>query len=139
MERLHDLASLLVACWRLASSNNRIPTSHGLLDRALKDAFDKGAFPDWARKTMHFADSRIGLQCVELPSILHWAQIQELTAVPNPSYQFTEIRVSDRVAKQLLKRLDVAEGDALNWGRLISESIVSVQQSGSETRAFIEA
>jgi hypothetical protein len=139
MERLHDLASLLVACWTIATDNAKIPTSHGILDRALRDAFDQGAFPTWARKIMHFADSRIGLQCVELPSILKWAQIQELTTAPNPSYEFTEIRVSERVAKQLLKRLDVAEEDALSWGRLINEAIANNRRSACENPAYIEA
>src|SRR5437868_601382 len=105
MTHAHDVAQLLVSCWLLSGDDRSIPTSHGLLDRALKEVTDQTAFTDWARRGLHFVDSRIGLQCVELPAILEWAQRSELTSAPNPSYETTHIQVSERVARQLLRRL----------------------------------
>ena len=102
MNDLHRLAQLITACWRVSGENLRIPTSHGLLDRALKATIETGAFPAWARGKLHFVDSRIGLQCVEIPDILEWAQRSQLTSAPNPSYETTEVQISDRVARHLL-------------------------------------
>ncbi|MFN0197873.1 MAG: hypothetical protein ACKVT0_14100 [Planctomycetaceae bacterium] len=117
MTDIHRLAQLLAACWKVSGENSRIPTSHGLLDRALKKTCESGDFPDWARKRLHFVDSRIGLQCVELPDILEWAQRSQLTSVPNPSYETTEVQISDRIAKHLLSQLGIADQDATKWGQ----------------------
>ncbi len=116
MNDTHRLAQLIVSCWRISGKGGRIPTSHGLLDRALKAVTDRGGFPEWARQRLHFVDSRIGLQCVELPAILEWAQRAQLTSAPNPSYETTEIKVSDRVARRLLDDLQVADEEAKSWG-----------------------
>ena len=116
MNEIHRLAQLLTACWRLSEGGSRIPTSHGLLDRALKAVKEAGAFPDWARSNLHFVDSRIGLQCVEVPDILEWAQRSQLTSAPNPSYETTEVQIRNRVAAHLLKQLGVDEADAKQWG-----------------------
>jgi hypothetical protein len=117
MSRVHDVAQLLVSCWVLSGDDRSIPTSHGLLDRALKSLADEEAFPDWMRRELHFVDSRIGLQCVELLSVLEWAQRSELTIAPNPSYESTHIQVGARVARQLIRRLGVEETEAVTWGR----------------------
>jgi hypothetical protein len=136
----HELAQLLVAIWSVSGSERRIPTSHGVLDRALKTVADQGLFPSWAREHLHFTDSRVGLQCVELPSILDWAQVADLTSAPNPSYRYTEIRVSSRVARKLLKDLHLSEEEAQQLGRALRKSIEEVlrQQSVVDT-AGIEA
>jgi hypothetical protein len=117
MNEIHRLAQLIVACWRVSDESTRIPTSHGLLDRALKVTKEGGAFPEWARNKLHFVDSRIGLQCVEVPDILEWAQRSQLTSAPNPSYETTEVQISDRVAEHLLKQLDVDKSSAMEWGK----------------------
>ena len=123
MNRLYEASQLLVASWALGTPEKKIPTSHGLLDRALQEACSRGAFPEWMRNALHFVDSRIGLQCVELPAILEWAQSAELTAAPNPSYQFTELRVSPDAARFLLRRLSVPEREASSWGQTLKEVI----------------
>ncbi len=116
MNDTHRLAQLIVSCWRFSGSGNLIPTSHGLLDRALKAVWDSGGFPEWARERLHFVDSRIGLQCVELPSILEWAQRSQLTSAPNPSYETAEVQISDRVAARLLKELQITEDQSRKLG-----------------------
>jgi hypothetical protein len=132
MDRLHDVARLLVSSLALATGeeNRRIPTSHGILDRAIKDALNR--FPEWARKELHVADSRVGWQCVELPAILGWAQAAELTSAPNPYYRETELRVSQRVARTLLVRLGVAEPDAKALGNAILASISAIRPAFDE-------
>ena len=123
MNDTHRLAQLIVSCWQLGGQNARIPTSHGLLDRALKAVWESGEFPEWARERLHFADSRIGLQCVELPSILEWAQRSQLTSAPNPSYETTEVQIGDRVAQRLLKELEVTEEQGKTWGTKLRSAI----------------
>ncbi|MGP0074792.1 MAG: hypothetical protein ACLPWF_23005 [Bryobacteraceae bacterium] len=132
MDRLHDVARLLISSLALANGeeNPQIPTSHGVLDRAIRDAYTQ--FPEWAQKEIHIADSRVGSQCVELPAILGWAQAAELTSAPNPSYRRTELQVSQRVARILLKRLGVPEGDAKRLGDTIMASIQSGQNEPDE-------
>ena len=116
MNDTHRLAQLIFSCWRFSGPGSSIPTSYGLLDRALKAVWDGGGFPEWARERLHFADSRIGLQCVELPSILEWAQRSQLTSAPNPSYETTEVQISDRVALRLLKELQVTDDQGKKLG-----------------------
>jgi hypothetical protein len=125
MDRLHDVARLLISSLVLANEEEKkqIPTSHGILDRAIKDAFD--LFPAWARDEIHIADSRVGWQCVELPAVLGWAQAAELTSAPSPYYRVTELQVSPRVAHVLLQRINVSEEEALALGEALMASIQS--------------
>jgi len=118
----YALARLLVSCWTLSGDDRTIPTSHGLLDRALRAAIKEGAWPDWARSQLHFVDSRVGWQCVELPSILLWAQRAELTTAPNPSYRYTETQIGRRFAERIARRLDVSVEDARRWGTMLREA-----------------
>ena len=122
MNRAYDVAQLLVSSWQVAG-NDRLPTSQGLLDKALKAAVDQGTLPEWAVRELHFADSRTGLRCIELPTILELAQNGELTSAPNPSYTFADLKVSDRVARVFLRQLGVSLEMAQNLGRLLSETI----------------
>lgn len=124
MARMHDMAQTLVSCWVLANEGDRlIPTSHGLLDRGLHRAVESSAFPDWMRQELQFADSRIGLQCIDLPDLLDWAQRAELTSAPNPSYHTVQVQISPRVARRLLRQLGINEDDAAAWGKALREGI----------------
>ena len=140
MNELHQLAQLIVSCWRVSGNGiDRIPTSHGMLDRALKAVSDSGGFPDWAKERLTFVDSRIGLQCVELPGILEWAQRAQLTSAPNPSYETTEVQVSDRVASKLLRDLKVSADDAKTWGEMLREATEEAKTAFAEVdHALIE-
>ena len=135
MDRLHDVARLLISSLTLATGeeHKRIPTSHGILDRAIRDALSR--FPDWAQKEIHIADSRVGWQGVELPAILGWAQAAEMTSAPNPYYRETELQVTARVARILLKRLDVSEQSAKLLGEAMLASIKAHENEANETVA----
>lgn len=123
MSLIHDAAQLLVACWSLGEDDRLpLPTSHAILDHALKSSVEEEAFPEWFRRALHFTDSRIGLQCVELPAMLDWAQRAELTSAPNPSYQRAELRISQRAARALLRDLNVEHSDAAKWGHSLRDA-----------------
>jgi hypothetical protein len=123
MNRLHELAKLLVCCWILGDKDPQpLPTSHGILDRALQLVKDQAILPAWVWDELHFADSRVGLQCVELPEILDWAQTAELTQVPNPSYQTTTVKINAAIARRLLGGLNVAPELAAAWGKALREA-----------------
>jgi hypothetical protein len=122
MSELHRLAKLLVCSWTLGETERQdLPTSHGILDRALQLVRDEGSFPEWVWKELHFADSRVGLQCVELPDILDWAQTAELTEVPNPSYRRTRIKIDQGTARRLLSSLNISEDEARRWGETLRQ------------------
>lgn len=128
MKDMLDITEVIVSSWVVSGEDKKIPTSHGLLDKALKRAVDQGAFPDWARNKLHFADSRIGLQCVELPHILNWAQRAELTKAPNPSYQTTEVQISSDLARRLLKSMGIATEQAKQWGEIVRKEIKNAEK-----------
>lgn len=131
MQHLLDTTELLVASWVLAGDGDHIPMSHGILDRALQTVVEKEAYPQWLRNQLHFADSRIGLQCVELPSLLNWAQRAQLTAAPNLSDQSAQVQVqiSPRVARRILPELDVTEEEAIAWGKTLREAVTQATKS----------
>jgi hypothetical protein len=128
MNDIHRLAQLIAACWRVSGESSRIPTSHGLLDRALKATTEAGALPEWARGKLHFVDSRIGLQCVEIPDLLEWAQRSQLTSAPNPSYETTEVQISERAAKHLLVQLGIRQEDAKSWGTTLRTEMQKAEE-----------
>ena len=122
MDRLTELSQLVVSCWRVAVPERPIPTSHGVLDRALNDVCLAEGFPEWARKHLHFVVSRVGLQCVELPAILDRAQKAQLTTAPNPSYSVTEPRITPETALRFLRKLSIPEADAMEWGKTLASA-----------------
>ena len=132
MRNLLDATELIVASWILGGGDDRIPTSHGIMDRALQSVVQRGAYPTWLQNQLHFVDSRIGLQCVELPSVLDWAQRAQLTTAPNPSYQSTQVQISDKAARKMLLELDVSEEDARTWGDQLREAVDEVCKSLKE-------
>ena len=123
MAHLLDTTELLIASWILSGADDRIPTSHGILDRALKAAVEDAACPRWVRDQLHFVDSRIGLQCVELPALLDWAQRAQLTSAPNPSYQSAQVQISGNAARRMLRDLNVPEEEAKKWGELLRQIV----------------
>ena len=126
-----DTVEVLITSWILGGERDRdrIPTSHGILDRALQTAVERGAFPSWVREKLNFVDSRIGLQCVELPSLLNWAQRAQLTTAPNPTYHSTQVQISRDAALRILSELNVATEDAKEWGTILREAVDSERES----------
>ena len=129
-----DTIEVLLISWILGgeSDRDRIPTSHGILDRALQAAVDQGAFPSWFREELNFVDSRIGLQCVELPSLLNWAQRAQLTTAPNPTYHSTQVQISRDAALKILSELNLAEEDATKWGTILRQAVDTERESMSD-------
>lgn len=133
MTHLLDTTELLIASWILSGDTDRIPTSHGILDRALEAAVTDEACPSWVSDQLHFVDSRIGLQCVELPALLDWAQRAQLTIAPNPSYQSTEVQISKKAAERMLGELDVSRNDAIKWGERLRKLVDEERRSMAAT------
>ncbi len=142
MNRVSELSQLIVASWLLADDENPIPTSHGILDRALADALRRAPLPPWASESLHFVDARVGLQCVELPAILDRAQKAQLTTAPNPSYQETKPRISRAAARHFLRKLGIAENDALQFGQALksaaSAAILAKEKFDASAEVLLE-
>jgi uncharacterized protein YjiS (DUF1127 family) len=123
MNRLHQLAEVLICSWAVGGEEREdLPTSHGILDRTLELAKEKNSLPAWFWSAVHFAESRVGLQCVELPEILDRAQTAELTEVPNPTYQQTRVKISKSLARRLLSDLGISPDDAKKWGEELRQA-----------------
>jgi hypothetical protein len=123
-----ELAQLLVSSWLLHGKEQRLPVSHGLMDRALKKAQEVRALPDWASSQLHFAESREGLQCIELQGLLDYAQEAGLTTRPTTSYQYEEVTVSKPTARWLLRQLQVRESEAKKLGELLAVTVNDIKE-----------
>ena len=129
MRHLLDTTELLIASWILGGDTDQIPTSCGILDRALQVAVKDKTCPSWVRDQLHFVDSRIGLQCVELPALLDWAQRAQLTSTPNPSYRSTQVQISGKAARRILLDLNITEEEATEWGKLLRKTVDEISSS----------
>jgi hypothetical protein len=124
MKEVYELAEWLVASWKLANPDARMPTSHGVLDRALKSLVETNSdLPEWIRESLTFVDTRVGLRCLELPAILDRAQESYLTSVPNPTYVTTDIRADAVTCRRLLRGLNLAPAAAEQWGAHLKSAI----------------
>ena len=125
MSRFQEIAELLVASWVLSHEKSAEPLPPAdVLDRALQNVTEDGAFPDWLRSSLHFVDSRVGLRCVELESVLNAAQRAEFTSDPNPSYSATDLKIGPRAARALLRRhKEVTVEMARDWGTRLQLAI----------------
>lgn len=128
MAHLLDTSELLIASWILSGDDDRIPTSHGILDRALEAAAEDEACPIWVREQLHFVDSRIGLKCVELPLLLVWAQRAQFACASNPSDQSIQVQISSKAARRILRDLDIPVEEAIRWGTRLRQ-IVDAESS----------
>ena len=138
--KIYDVAELVVASWKLANDDERIPTSHGILDHALQDLVANEAdLPDWVRGSLTFADTRVGLRCLELPELLDSAQENGLTSAPNPTYVTTAIKVDDLICRRMLRDLGVSESAARNWGMRIRDTALELSREDEARPVFIDA
>ena len=122
-----DIAEFLIASWTLAGTGEGIPASRGILDRALKEAIKHDSCPSWVRNELNFADSRGGLRCVELPSLLNWSQRAQLTSPLSPSCHSAQILISENSARRILMNLNVSDIDAEAWGKHLYRSVEDVK------------
>jgi len=113
MSGRYDQAELLVALWKLGAHDETLPTSHGILDRALQTVKDK--LPS-ELGALTFSTTAIGLRCYELPDILLAAQEALLTSEPYPTYLSTLITISHGEAQEIVLTHDVDLDEAERIG-----------------------
>lgn len=119
MREIYEFAEFLSSAWRLANKDERIPTSHGVLDQALYEMKEK--LPGNFRDLLTFGNTRVGFRCYELPDILYAAQANLLTSEPNPTYLTTAVQIDDTVASMLLRRRRVDANQATAFAKELSE------------------
>ncbi|HTV54964.1 MAG TPA: hypothetical protein VMI06_08595 [Terriglobia bacterium] len=124
----YDYAELVAALWKLGAPGERMPTSHGILDEALKRIIDQPSFPSKLRNGLTFGDTSVGLRCFELPDILLAAQDALLTSEPNPTYLSTEVTLDEESARQIVVGLGLSTRDARDLGRDLSEAAMEIRQ-----------
>jgi hypothetical protein len=140
MPQLYDVAELIVASWKLANGDDRVPTSHGILDHALQELIkSENDLPTWVRESLTFADTRVGLRCLELPEILDTAQENGLTSEPNPTYVSTAIKVNSLICRRMLRDLGVDESAARRWGERIKSITTALLRQDEERPVLIDA
>jgi len=108
MREHFEFAEFLAAAWRLANTGNnneRMPTSHGILDKALYEL--QNELPERFKGVLSFGNTRIGFRCYELPDILYCAQANLLTSEPNPTYLTTAVQIEKETAKRILRRRNI--------------------------------
>ena len=90
------------------------------------------------KENLTFADTRVGLRCLELPEILDLAQESFLTSEPNPSYASTAIKVDELVCMRMLRDLGVAPQAARAWGNRLKAAADEVIKNDGQRPAIIE-
>lgn len=132
MRELYHLAELIVSCWKLGNGNQRIPTSHGVLDRALKALVEQGKLPEWAIDSLTFADTRVGLRCLELPAILACARESRISFEPSPTCLTTAIKVDETTCRRMLRDMQLTEDAAKAIGRALKEETDAIIARGGD-------
>ena len=130
---MQQIADVLIASWALAQEKRPLPTSRGVLDRALETVVNGGHFPEFFKTELHFVDTRLGKRCAELGEVLTWAQASEQTSDPNPSYLSTVPKAGQLAALSILYDLDIDAEKARQWGYALAAAI---QQENSRLREF---
>lgn len=118
-------AELLTALWQLGAPGERLPTSHGILDRALFER--RESLPAPFREGLTFSKTRVGLRCLELPAILLAAQEGLLTSEPNPTYLSTVVTMGDDSARQIVLGFNLTTSEAKEIGRQLHETVDRVR------------
>ncbi len=122
MSKVFQLAEFLISAWKIGAHDNaKIPTSHGLLDRALNEVKDE--LPEKFRGELSFGTTRLGYRCYELPEILYAAQANLLTSQPNPTYTSTQVQIDDELAYSLIFNNGVDVFEAEDFGRKLSDTV----------------
>lgn len=131
MASRYDQAELLAALWKLGASDDALlPTSHGILDRALNDCLDQ--LPEALREGLSFGVTGVGLRCYELPSILLAAQEALLTSEPNPTYLSSVVTLDEGGARQIMLLRGVSTTKARAIGARLRESVGRICRERSE-------
>jgi len=126
MAKRYVKAELLAALWKLGGvRDERLPTSHGILDRALKQCL--GELPEQLRSGLTFGVTSVGLRCYELPDILLAAQEAMLTSEPNPTYLASIVTIDESRARQIAVSYGMSTGQAKSIGERLRAAVHSVR------------
>lgn len=119
-----QMVKLLAGCLFFAreAKSGWIPVNGHILDAAIKSAREKGAFPPWGKKGLHFANGRTGLVCIELEELLD-LMCQYCLLEYDSTFCRARFLVSERVIRSLLKEIGVDGWKARKWGRFIREGL----------------
>jgi hypothetical protein len=115
MRNSYERAELLTALWRLGADGERMPTSHGILDRALSD--QRHTLPHALLDGLTYSVTGVGLRCLELPDILLAAQEAMLTSEPNPTYLSTMVTLDEEAARQIVLSHGISTAQARSLGQ----------------------
>ena len=121
MVNKYERAELLIALWKLGADGSPMPTSHGILDRALENSLD--ALPATLVDGLSFSVTGVGLRCLELSDILLAAQEAMLTSEPNPTYLETLVTLDEQEARQIVLQYDISTAQARAYGRELRSSV----------------
>jgi hypothetical protein len=124
-----DHAEVLAALWKLGARDELLPTSHGILDRALKDCLRE--LPDVLRNDLSFGVTSVGLRCYEVPDILLAAQEALLASEPNPTYLATQVTLTEDRARQIVLSHGLSTDQARKIGSELKASVDRVRSEFS--------
>ena len=128
----YDQAEILVALWKLGADSELIPTSHGILDRALEAM--KERLPE-ELASLTFGTTGVGLRSFELPDILLAAQEAMLTSEPNPTYLSTLVTVSDTEAEDIIASHGLEMEKARELGTELRNKVDALRGQGWQSKA----
>jgi hypothetical protein len=133
MTSRYDQAEVLTALWKLGAPDDALlPTSHGILDRALRDCLDQ--LPETLKDGLSFGITGVGLRCYELPGILLAAQEALLTSEPNPTYLSSMVTLDEDGARQIMLLRGVSTAKAREIGARLRQSVERVRKERSPER-----
>jgi hypothetical protein len=133
MANRYERAELLAAIWKLGAQNERMPTSHGILDRALSD--ELGNLPSALTDGLTFSVTGVGLRCLELPDILLAAQEAMLTSEPNPTYLSTIVTLDNEEARQTVLSYNLSTAEAAEIGGRLRDAVLRAHEPAEEVMA----
>lgn len=128
----YDQAEILVALWKLGAESEMMPTSHGILDRALAAIRDQ--LPE-ELSTLTFGKTGVGLRSFELPDILLAAQEAMLTSEPNPTYLSTLITLTDDQAAEIAIEHGLSVQNARKLGSELRTKVDELKVEGWQSKA----
>jgi hypothetical protein len=121
MANRYERAELLTAIWKLGAQDERMPTSHGILDRALNE--ERKQLPTALTDGLTFSVTGVGLRCLELPDILLAAQEAMLTSEPNPTYLSTIVTLDSEEARQTVLSYGLSTAQAAAIGERLRNAV----------------
>ncbi len=133
MSTRFENAELLTAIWLLGAENERLPTSHGILDKALKECLT--LLPSTLSENLSFGVTGVGLRCYELPDILLAAQEALLTTEPNPTYLSSLVTLDDDSARQIVLSHGLSTMEAREIGKALLTSVTQTKAAVKQAAA----